>query len=152
MLSIVYFHSPVGWLKITATDTALTGISFVARAGASRPNTIAERAIVQLKEYFTGTRTKFDLPLATIGTPFQQAVWQAIAKIPLGKTNSYAQIAERIGHPKAYRAVGSATGKNPLCIIIPCHRVITANGQLGGFSGSLRAKKLLLELERGFKQ
>lgn len=151
LIHTVYYRSPIGWLKIMATDAALIGLSFATRAAkTSHSNPITERAITQLQEYFAGTRTVFDLPLATAGTPFQQKVWRAIKKIPLGKTNSYTQIAARAGHPHAHRAVGSATGKNPICIIIPCHRVITAAGKLGGFSGPIRIKKLLLKLERAW--
>ena len=101
----------------------------------------------QLQEYFDGTRQKFDLPLSPQGTPFQSQVWQALLKIPYGETRSYQQIASMVGNPKACRAVGSANGKNPIMILIPCHRVITAGGKIGGYAGGLPMKKALLELE-----
>ena len=148
---IAYHHSPVGWLKITATDSALTKISFVRRGAASQHNPIIQHVISQLEEYFTGTRPSFDIPLAFAGTAFQEKIWRAIKKIPYGKTWSYQKLTQRIGQKNASRAAGNATGKNPLCTIIPCHRVITSNGKLGGFSGSLKTKKSLLELE-GFNK
>lgn len=101
----------------------------------------------QLHEYFSGKRLAFDLPLAPAGTPFQKAVWQALTTIPYGQTCSYQQLAQAIGCDKAYRAVGNANGQNPLCIIIPCHRVIRANGGLGGYTGGIRYKEYLLALE-----
>ena len=101
----------------------------------------------QLVEYLDGKRKIFQLPLDLVGTSFQKQVWQALLKIPFGTTNSYKDIAQRIKNPKAVRAVGSANGKNPLCIIVPCHRVIAHDGSLGGYSGGLDFKKQLLELE-----
>lgn len=102
----------------------------------------------QLEEYFAGRRRTFDLPLAPRGTEFQCAVWQQLGKIPYGETCSYGAIAQRLGKPKAVRAVGSANGRNPLPIVVPCHRVIGANGSLTGFGGGIENKKILLELER----
>lgn len=101
----------------------------------------------QLDEYFAGQRQQFELPLAPQGTPFQLQVWQALSAIPYGKTWSYAQLAEHIGNPRSVRAVGAANGKNPIAIIIPCHRVIGANGSLVGFGGGLATKEKLLVLE-----
>ena len=105
-------------------------------------------AKAQLTEYFAGTRTAFDLPLAASGTPFQKTVWAELVRIPYGKTFSYGELAARIGNPKASRAVGLANGKNPLSIVVPCHRVIGASGKLTGYGGGLERKEALLALER----
>jgi len=104
-------------------------------------------AHTQLQEYFAGKRKVFDLELAPSGTDFQKKVWQALLKIPYGKTATYKEIAAAIGHPKAARAVGMACNKNPIAIIIPCHRVVGSNGSLTGYAGGLEMKKRLLELE-----
>jgi methylated-DNA-[protein]-cysteine S-methyltransferase len=104
--------------------------------------------IRQLKAYFAGTLRQFDLPLAPAGTPFQQTVWQALREIPYGETVSYGQLARGIGRPAAVRAVGAANGRNPLAIVVPCHRVIGSDGRLVGYGGGLPAKSMLLELER----
>ena len=109
---------------------------------------VLARAAQQLAEYFAGTRSAFDLPLAAEGTPYQQRVWQTLATIPFGATWSYGQLARALGDPKASRAVGAANGKNPLWIIVPCHRVIGANGSLTGYAGGLAAKKWLLAHEQ----
>lgn len=101
----------------------------------------------QLTEYFSGQRQNFELPLDPIGTPFQQRVWQELCKIPYGECISYRQLAERVGSPKGYRAVGNANGKNPITIIQPCHRVIASDGTLGGYSAGLDRKRFLLGLE-----
>lgn len=101
----------------------------------------------QLDEYFAGERQHFDLPLHPVGTPFQCDVWWALAQIPYGTTISYGELARRIGHPQAMRAVGAANGRNPLPIILPCHRVIGANGSLTGFGGGLPTKQFLLSME-----
>ena len=103
----------------------------------------------QLAEYFAGTRREFDLELAPEGTPFERSVWEALRQIPFGETRSYGEIAEAIGHPGAARAVGRANGANPIPIVVPCHRVIGANGSLTGFGGGLENKSRLLELEGG---
>lgn len=106
-------------------------------------------AFRQLEEYFAGKRRVFDLPLAPQGTPFQQKVWHALQSIPYGETRTYKQIAEQVGNPLGCRAVGMANNKNPIGIIIPCHRVIGANGKLVGYAGGLNLKSRLLELEKG---
>lgn len=103
----------------------------------------------QLREYFAGTRTRFDVALAPDGTPFQQRVWRALLDIPYGETTTYGEIARRLGDVKAVRAVGLANGANPIAIVIPCHRVIGASGSLVGFGGGLPTKRSLLDLERG---
>jgi methylated-DNA-[protein]-cysteine S-methyltransferase len=114
----------------------------------SAPRGILAEAAKQLREYFAGRRTEFDLPLAQPGTTFQQSVWRSLSEIPYGETISYAELAKRVGNPKAARAVGSANGKNQLAIVIPCHRVIAADGTLGGFGAGLSMKTKLLNLER----
>ena len=103
----------------------------------------------QLTEYFKGKRKQFDVPLDLGGTAFQRQVWRELAHIPFGQTLSYSDIAKRIKNPKAVRAVGSANGKNPVCIIIPCHRVIASDGTIGGYAGGIKIKQQLLELELG---
>lgn len=105
-------------------------------------------AAVELKQYFQGKRKHFDVPVDIEGTPFQMMVWEALQSIPYGQTRSYKDVAIQIGHPKAYRAIGQACGANPVPIIIPCHRVLTSGGGLGGFSAGIEIKKALLDLER----
>ena len=109
-------------------------------------------AAEQLNEYFQGKRIQFDIPLDVPGTPFQKAVWQELLRIPYGKTLSYSEVARRIGRDKAVRAVGTANGRNPISIIVPCHRVISSDGSLGGYSGGLDIKAKLLDLERSSKK
>ena len=148
--------SPVGTLLLTANDKALTGIHFsggrraqvVGADWKERPgHPVLRKAVRQLGEYFAGKRKTFDLPLAPEGTPFQRDVWKALRAIPYGKTQSYGDIARRIGRPKAVRAVGAANGANPISIVVPCHRVIGADGSLTGYGGGLPRKKKLLTLE-----
>lgn len=110
-------------------------------------NHVLKSAVKQLKAYFFGTRREFDIPLRPVGTVFQEEVWLALRSISYGETVSYSDIAKQIGRPKAVRAVGAAIGKNPLSIMIPCHRVIGANGKLIGFAGGLSTKEFLLNLE-----
>lgn len=111
-------------------------------------NVIIEETIVQLDQYFLGQRTEFELPLLLIGTPFQQHVWEELLKIPYGQTISYLRLAERMGIPKAVRAVANANGANPVSIIVPCHRVVGSNGKLGGYGGGLETKRFLLNIEQ----
>lgn len=146
------FDSPFGKLKLTASPEALVAISFRPDSttyldSALIRNKILRLATLQLSEYFTGQRQRFDIPLAPVGTIFQQQVWQALLSIPYGSTASYKEIAKKIGNPKAYRAIGGANNKNPLPIVIPCHRIIGSNGCLTGYAGGLTIKKFLLELE-----
>jgi methylated-DNA-[protein]-cysteine S-methyltransferase len=105
------------------------------------------QAEAELEEYFAGRRRKFDVPLDLVGTDFQKQVWHQLLKIPYGRTCSYADIAREIENPKAVRAVGAANGRNPICVIVPCHRVIAADGSLGGYTGGLDKKRQLLTLE-----
>jgi methylated-DNA-[protein]-cysteine S-methyltransferase len=148
--------SPVGPLRLAATAHALIAVEFETRKHPvpssdhwrEGTNAVLERAGAQLAEYFSGRREVFDLPLAPSGTPFQQRVWTALRTIPYGHTWSYVELAQRIGQPAASRAVGAANGRNPISIIVPCHRVIGADGSLTGFGGGVAVKQRLLELER----
>lgn len=149
--------SPVGPLLLTANDAALTGIYFDGRhpraalgddAQEYAAQPVLKETARQLKEYFAGRRRDFDLPLAPEGTPFQRSVWGALRAIPYGETQSYGAVARRIGRPRAVRAVGAANGANPLSIVVPCHRVIGADGSLTGYGGGLARKRKLLALER----
>ena len=152
MGNIFYYDSPIGGLGIGEENKCLTHIVF----GNEQINDyiIKETEFIkavhlQLEEYFNGKRHEFDIPLKFIyGTPFQQEVWQALMKIPYGETKSYKDIAQMINHPKAVRAVGGANNRNNIPIIIPCHRVIGANGSLVGYGGGLDKKIFLLELEK----
>lgn len=146
------FDSPFGKLKLTASPEALVAISFQADSttysdSVHKKSKILRMATLQLSEYFTGQRQSFDIPLAPVGTVFQQRVWQALISVPYGSTASYKEIAKKIGNTKAYRSVGGANNKNPLPIVIPCHRIIGSNGCLTGYAGGLAVKKFLLELE-----
>lgn len=150
-----YTDSPVGRLLLAGSRHALKALAFPqgsrargADADWERFDEPFRRVKKQLTEYFDGARRVFDLALAPDGTDFQRAVWQALTTIPYGETRSYQQIARQIGHPKAVRAVGAANGANPIAIIIPCHRVIGADGSLTGFGGGLDTKRYLLDLER----
>jgi methylated-DNA-[protein]-cysteine S-methyltransferase len=148
-------ESPVGPLLLAVTDDGVHAIEFHAPRHplrrdarwqeASHP--LLDTLAAQLDEYFAGERQAFDLPLAPEGTDFQRTVWHALAGIPFGETISYAQLASRIGSPNAMRAVGAANGRNPIPIVLPCHRVIGADGSLTGFGGGLPTKRFLLELE-----
>lgn len=136
-------------LYLVATETHLINIQFTQPQKALLQTTeLLSMATIQLDEYFQGKRTTFSLPFKLIGTPFQLAVWKELQNIPYGKTTSYKEIAQKINKPKAYRAVGMANNKNPLPIIIPCHRVIGSNGKLIGYAGGLNLKNYLLELEK----
>ncbi|QSX76952.1 methylated-DNA--[protein]-cysteine S-methyltransferase [Agrilutibacter solisilvae] len=152
--------SPVGPLLIAGGDEGLHLIEFHApRHPMARcaqweegDHPVLRRAQDQLARYFDGALRAFDLPLAPQGTPFQRQVWRALADIPFGQTISYAQLAMRVGRPTAMRAVGAANGRNPLPIVLPCHRVIGADGSLTGFGGGLPTKQFLLQLEGALPQ
>lgn len=147
--------SPLGDLLLTATPHGLSGL-FLCLGHSNvgvRPEWVSDPAAFtdiarQLEEYFAGERREFDVPLDLHGTPFQMKVWRELCRIPHGTTLSYGQLAQRIGQPKASRAVGLANGRNPVSIIVPCHRVIGANGTLTGYGGGLQNKQALLDLER----
>lgn len=145
--------SPVGKLRLIASDKGLVAIDVRNVRVASDQETSASAQKIlsatkkQLEQYFAGNRTTFDIPLDLEGTEFQQQAWRALCRIPYGKTISYGQQAINIKKPKAFRAVGSANGKNPIPIIVPCHRVVAGDGSLGGYSLGLKMKKQLLALE-----
>jgi methylated-DNA-[protein]-cysteine S-methyltransferase len=146
--------SPVGRLTLVARGETLAGVYFdddaqaaAARADATRDDRRLRLAATQLEEYFAGTRTAFDLTLAPEGTSFQKKVWAALGRIPFGETASYGEIARAIGKPAASRAIGGANHRNPIAIVVPCHRVIGADGSMTGYGGGLGRKRLLLELE-----
>jgi len=149
----IYFiyESPFGNIVIESDGDSITGLKTESNAkptGKKEANTLTDITAMQLKEYFTGKRKKFDIPLNPQGTDFQRSVWDALQKIPYGKTRSYKQIAQAIGNPKASRAVGMANNKNPIWILIPCHRVIGADGTLVGYGGGFEMKKRLLAIEK----
>ena len=155
----MYYHvieSPIGPLLLAGTDEALCEVHFNGgrdsvepRAEWVRDDKPFREAVSQLEAYFAGAMKDFDLPLQLEGTEFQKTVWRALREIPYGETWSYGQLARHIGKPQAMRAVGAANGRNPIPVIIPCHRVIGADGSLTGFGGGLPIKKQLLALERG---
>lgn len=153
MISAIH-DSPVGKLTLTSDGAAITAIEFESPRHALPAQPRGDDKIIaaarrQLDQYFAGKRREFDLPLAPKGTPFQQQAWAALLTIPYGVTRSYGQQASAIGKPAAVRAVGLANGRNPIAIVIPCHRVIGANGSLTGYGGGVERKKLLLDLEQG---
>lgn len=152
-ISTVY-DSPCGPLTLISNGAALTDLQFENPRYPYTPappgsDAILDKARRQLDQYFAGKLRVFELPLAPKGTPFQQRVWQALLAIPYGATRSYGQQAVAIGSPQASRAVGLANGRNPISIIIPCHRVIGSKGALTGYGGGMERKQLLLDLERG---
>jgi methylated-DNA-[protein]-cysteine S-methyltransferase len=143
--------SPVGPLVLTSDGTALTRVLFDATpdpAWSTEPCAVLDDAVAQLREYFAGERTAFDVPLDPAGTEFQKATWLQLREIPYAQTINYGQLASRVGNPHASRAVGLANGRNPISIVVPCHRVIGADGSLTGYGGGLDRKRLLLDLER----
>jgi methylated-DNA-[protein]-cysteine S-methyltransferase len=154
-MNYCYLDTPIGKLLLAGDEDALRVIQFPKNGKPGNPAAdwresargALQETVRQLREYFSGRRTEFDLPLAPEGTDFQRRVWRQLQGIPYGKTISYGELAKRVGNPKASRAVGGANGCNPLPIVIPCHRVIGANGKLTGFGGGLPIKQALLELE-----
>jgi methylated-DNA-[protein]-cysteine S-methyltransferase len=153
-----FIDSPVGKLKLVAGDKGLVAILWendnprripLADTAEDNKHAILLETERQLKEYFAGSRRQFSLPLDFRGTRFQKDVWEALLSIPFGETRSYGQLAMKIGKSNASRAVGAANGRNPISIIVPCHRVIGSSGKLTGFAGGLDAKATLLRLENG---
>lgn len=153
-----YINSPMGPVRVSANEEAVTECYFCGESDEvlkfyfrSVPeetgNPVTHEAARQLKEYFAGRRKVFDLPLAPAGTTFQKQVWDGLLSIPYGELQTYGDIARLIGNPKAFRAVGQANGRNPIGILIPCHRVVANGGKLGGYTGGLKYKEFLLELE-----
>jgi len=150
------YESPMGTMLLAASERGLAGVWFVGQRHG--PDTrgwyedpehpVLRQAVAQLVEYFAGERSTFDLPLDLQGgTPFQQSVWDALLRIPRGGTTSYAELARRLGKPQAARAIGAAVGRNPVSIVVPCHRVLGTDGTLTGYAGGLERKTALLQLE-----
>ena len=155
-LSVAHLKTPIGVLQVAASEDGLVAVVFPSETrrsydkakGPEKARAHLDAAVDALNEYFKGTRTDFsDLTLAPIGTDFQMSVWKALLKIPFGQTKSYGDIARAIKNPKGMRAVGLANGKNPIPVIVPCHRVIGTNGTLTGFGGGIPTKKWLLAHE-----
>ena len=149
-----YLNSPIGTLKLKGDEEGLASVSFI-DSEVTETNIIhhvLKEPLKQLKEYFEGSRTHFDLKLHPEGTEFQKKVWHKLIEIPYAKTVSYQEIANRLNDPKVIRAAASANGKNPIAIIIPCHRVVGSDGSLTGYAGGLHRKKWLLDHENPIKQ
>ena len=151
-----YYQSPRGRMLLVADDKALTGVYFTGQKYQPRierewkreeRHAPLRRAKRELAEYFGGTRTRFTVKVAPYGTPFQCAVWKAIAGVGFGKTIPYAELARRAGRPGSARAAGAATGRNPISIVVPCHRIVGSNGSLTGYAGGLAKKRELLAME-----
>lgn len=159
MIEYQDFHGPLGPMLVAECDQRLIGVWFDAQKyypdtdtgqGWRRAETsLLTETVDQLRDYFETGRRPFDLPLAPQGTAFQRAVWSVLQTIPAGETATYGEVAKRLGEPKAVRAVGAAVGRNPLSIIIPCHRVVGANGSLTGYAAGVERKAWLLDLENG---
>ncbi len=147
MIYTDYLNTPIGTLKVQASSQGVTRVDFSAPEDAVQVSELTDRCKQQLKEYFDGQRRRFDLPLDPQGTPFQRTIWCCLGEIPYGATVSYAEVAVMANNPKAVRAVGAANGKNPMGIIVPCHRVIGSNGTLTGYAGGLERKAWLLRHE-----
>ena len=156
MKYFTHVESPLGTMLLVSNGSSLTGLYFVGQkyvaqpaedwiqSEVSQPFPVAKR---QLDEYFAGERRAFDLPLSFEGTPFQQRVWRAIATIPCGETISYGALARSLGAPRSVRAAGAATGRNPISLVVPCHRVVGSDGSLTGYAGGMDRKRRLLALE-----
>jgi methylated-DNA-[protein]-cysteine S-methyltransferase len=155
MTNVIVYDSLIGPLTLVSDRGSLVGLHFegcnIPDSAERGADTVLTTAARQLDAYFGGRLKAFDLPLAPIGTSFQRRVWEALCEIPFGETRSYGQLARAIGKPSAMRAVGAANGNNPIAIIVPCHRVIGADGSLTGFGGGLERKKFLLSLEQGLE-
>ena len=153
MKNLTYYETSIGRLGIAENGQAITNVFFKnnkkpANCQEATATPLLEKAAQQIKEYLAGKRRGFDLPLEMEGTEFQQKVWQALTTIPYGQTRSYKQIAEQVGSPKACRAVGLANNRNPIALVVPCHRVIGADGKMVGFGGGIDLKIALLSLEK----
>ncbi|MHC1745777.1 MAG: methylated-DNA--[protein]-cysteine S-methyltransferase [Negativicutes bacterium] len=152
MKSIFFYQTIIGKIGIADNGNAISQLTFadekVPVDALVKETPLIKEAAQQIKEYLAGKRKVFDIPIAAKGTPFQQIVWEALRAIPYGETRSYKEIAENIGQPKACRAVGMANNRNPIALMVPCHRVIGANGKLVGYAGGLDIKEKLLNLEK----
>lgn len=147
-----YFKSPIGILEIVCSEEALISIKFVnEEKQAGETNSILKEIVMQLEQYFNGSRKEFDIKISLEGTEFQKQVWNQLINIPYGEIASYKDVAEKIENAKAVRAVGNANNKNKIPIIIPCHRVIGANGNLTGYAGGIDKKQWLLNHEKNYK-
>jgi methylated-DNA-[protein]-cysteine S-methyltransferase len=145
-----FYKSPIGWLEIVEENNFIVEIKFLdddSISNSKKSENVLKDSVQQLEEYFFGKRTEFELPLNPKGTEFQKTVWIELQNIPFGKTISYMDMAKRLGDPKVIRAAGTANGKNPIAIIIPCHRVVGSDGSLTGYAGGLKRKQWLLEHE-----
>jgi methylated-DNA-[protein]-cysteine S-methyltransferase len=149
VLEVHSFESPIGRLWLARAGEDLGSIAFEGPATAASDDALLTKAEAQLQAYFAGELKHFDLPLSPQGTEFQRRVWHAVAAIPYGSRTTYSGLAEAIGRPRACRAVGAANGRNPLPIVVPCHRVVGASGALTGYGGGLDVKRALLALEAG---
>jgi methylated-DNA-[protein]-cysteine S-methyltransferase len=151
-----HLRTPIGWLEVRGDSGAILAVNFVERPGSGRqPGTEADAlptvvaaCLGQLEEYFKGGRTSFDLPLRLEGTPFQRRVWEVLLRVPYGRTTTYRDLAAAVGNVRSARAVGGANHRNPVSIIVPCHRVVGSNGALTGYGGGLWRKEWLLGHER----
>ena len=146
-----YFDTPLGIMEVSASDEAVKSVYFVDKAAVNKENRLTKLAKEQMCEYFSGERRYFDLPLSAAGTDFQKLVWNALSTIDYGATCAYSDVAHQIENPKAVRAIGAANGRNPLTIIVPCHRVIGRDGSLTGYAGGTKRKAWLLKHERRFE-
>ena len=152
-METVCIKTPLGMATITGDEMGISAITVAEDGSVSNEiPLVLQEAVVQLQSYFEGKRTEFDLPLHPQGTDFQQKVWKGLLQIPYGKTMSYLELSKQLGDVKAIRAVAAANGKNPLWIVVPCHRVIGTDGSLTGYAGGLWRKKWLLELENPSRQ
>ena len=151
MISSQSFVSPLGEMAVFADERSVKRVVF-GGCGDENPNGITENTVKQLREYFAGERTEFSLPVDPDGTEFQKKVWSALLTVPYGEVSSYKDIAEKTGNARACRAVGGANGKNPIVIIIPCHRIISSDGSLGGYSCGIEKKIYLLEHEKKYSR
>lgn len=152
--AVATIDSPFGTIVIEVDDGAVVRLELadgppVPTSTAPATDPVLAAATTQLREYLAGERTSFDLPLRPAGTPFQQDVWAELQRIPYGTTITYAELADRVGRPRAHRAVGSANGANPIAIVVPCHRVVATGGGLGGYAYGTDTKRRLLDLEQG---
>ena len=145
-------NTPLASITIASNGEAITGVAFGAKEfpGKNKPSKLTNDAANEIQEYLAGKRRNFTVSVAPEGTPFQQEVWEALTHVPFGQTVTYGELAEMVGRPTAARAVGGANNKNPIPLIIPCHRVIGANGNLVGYAYGLRLKQFLLDLERRY--
>lgn len=150
--SQIKMESSIGTLWLVATPEGLCGVYWRRQRASGKPEgkaaKILARAASQIEQYLAGKRRDFDVPLDVKATPFQRKVWDVLLRIPYGETKTYAEVARQVGKPKAVRAVGAANGRNPVSILVPCHRVIASGGSLQGYSGGLEKKRRLLELEK----